>query len=170
MAYRKMTQLEICKRIGRGDLVVYVDEEYGYRQWYWFPDMTEEELLKYWEKCQIEDYYFSPAGLPGDMVPVPAEDWAAAGEDYVDYSTNNEKWRKATRLLEKSRRPGATDEDRQKFAEAHDEWNRETFPNEQSWYDGFHSENTWRAHTHMDDDSWLKKPGEPRYRKWDKED
>lgn len=161
MAYRKMTQLEISKRIGQGALVVYVDEEYGYRQWYWFPNMSESDLEAYWAECNIEAHFFSPHNLPGDMVPVPGEDWGEGhDDDRVGDIYETEQFNEVSRLMERSRRKGATDEDRQKYMDAYDQMQRDSFPNEQTWYDGARNKNTWRAHTHMEDDSWLKKPGE----------
>lgn len=36
MTCREMSATDIAKRISQGDLVVYLSEEYGYRQWFWF--------------------------------------------------------------------------------------------------------------------------------------
>jgi hypothetical protein len=148
MTYRKMTANEIAKRIGAGELVVYVEEEYGFRQWFWFPDMTEDELMTYWEKCDIGCHFFNPSGLPGDMVPLPCED-----EDNTDEALADPRSRACSELAK-----NASAKERSKAIRVYDEWNRDYFPNQAMWDDGFRAKNTWRAHTHMEDDSWLKKP------------
>ena len=51
------------------DLVnVLLDEEYGYRQWFWRTGMTREELVAFWKALPtMEPYFFSPKGLPGNL-------------------------------------------------------------------------------------------------------
>lgn len=150
MAYREMTGKEIAERIARGDLVVYLDEEYGFRQWFWFPDMTEEELLRYWHGCSIENHYFNPSGLPGDMVPVPADntddDAAHNCPTYISILTDEFD--------------DATEEEREKMVESYIGWEKKWYPNYAMWSQGSLDINCWRAHAHMKDDSYLKKPGE----------
>lgn len=156
MAYREMTAIEIAKRIGQGDLVVYVDEEYGYRYWFWFPNMSEDELTAYWEKCNIEDHFFNPSELPGDMVPIPAENIDEDDVDsYYERAYADPRWIGLNRHMR-----GGTETERVEMIAAYDEWRKEWFPNEAMWHIGCNSDSTWRAHTHMEDDSWLKKPNE----------
>ena len=144
MAYRDMTAIEIAKRIGQGDLVVYVEEEYGFREWFWFPDMSEADLVAYWEKCNIEDHFFNPSGLPGDMVRVPPEE---IEDDHYDHS------------IEACPDPEDYEDDAE-FIEAYDAWCGDWYPNEHMWRQGYNAKDTWRAHTHLEDDSWLRRPGE----------
>ncbi|KKL84750.1 hypothetical protein LCGC14_1961550 [marine sediment metagenome] len=107
MAYKEMTLIDIREHIDDGKLVVYLDEEYGYRQWFWFPNMPESELQAYWDSLNAPDFYFSIYKLLGDMVPCESD-----------------------------------------------------FPMYDVWDEGFRLENSWRAHLHWDDDSWLKGPGD----------
>lgn len=148
MAYREMTSAEIAERIKQGDLTVYVEEEYGFRYWFWFPDMSEDELMAYWEKCNIEEHFFNPCGLPGDMVPVPPDEECKEAYIDSDYSLMNNQFEKGS------------ESERAEIIASYDKWQKKWFPNEAMWYEGSRSASKWRAHTHMEDDSWLKKPGD----------
>lgn len=152
MTRREMTATDIARRIGQGDLVVYLSEEYGYRQWFWFPGMSESDLETFWEKCNIEDYFFNPSNLPGDVVPVPPED---VDEDELDNHYDRAMSDPRSEVLREG-----TNGDAEKWIADYNEWRRDWFPNEAMWVEGFQSKDVWRAHTHMADDSWLKKPGD----------
>ena len=56
-------------------LIIPVDEEYGYRLWYWVYPGTEEELIQDWKKGNAPLNFFDPSkgGFQGKMVS--AEDW-----------------------------------------------------------------------------------------------
>jgi len=163
MTMLRLSPIEIAKRIGRGDLVVYVEEEYGFRSWYWFPNMSEKELEEHWKKCDIEKHFFNPSGLPGDMVPVPPEDFYDLSEEEIDVHCDTASHDPRSRMLLREEFHAASDERRQEMIEMYNEWHKEYFPNEFEWNQGWYSEDTWRAHVHMEDDSWLKKPGQKRF-------
>lgn len=114
-------------------IVVYLEEEYGFRQWVWYSGMTAEELVAWWTETEsMLAYFFSPAGLPGKMVEVWLEDdgmWPVE-EDAEGYPAKVE---------------GA-----------------EVIPYPQGW-DSYANPDPrprtyWKAHTHMDEDSYLQGP------------
>jgi len=50
-------------------LTVSLEEEYGYRHWFWYPKMSEKELLDWWKKLEsIDPYFMSPEPLPGKVI------------------------------------------------------------------------------------------------------
>ena len=161
MAYREMTSMEILRRLGKGDLVVYLDEEYGYRHWYWFPDMTTDELHAYWDQCEITQHFYDPSSLPGDVVPVPPEyfDGADSHEDVNDYYTRAYSDPRSGVILSERFRQASREEKDQILAD-YDAWESEFFPNQSDWKRGHEDIACYRAHIHMDDDSWMLRPGE----------
>lgn len=48
-------------------LVIYIEEEYGYRDWLWIPDMSLEEVKEWWKALpSVTPYFFSgPVSFPG---------------------------------------------------------------------------------------------------------
>jgi hypothetical protein len=70
--------------------VVRIEEEYGYRNWIWMPDMSEEEVVAWWKSLSSVGAYFydGPKDLPGEIHQVyfertphdaPEEDHDPAG-------------------------------------------------------------------------------------------
>ena len=49
--------------------VVYIQEEYGYRDWLWVPSMTKEELAEWWKNLpSVSPFFFSgPVDFPGEV-------------------------------------------------------------------------------------------------------
>ena len=49
--------------------VVHVEEEYGYRDWLWVPDMTIDELRAWWQKLPtVAPFFFDgPVSFPGEI-------------------------------------------------------------------------------------------------------
>ncbi len=59
----------------RSDLCVLLDEEYGYRKWFWFPSMSAVDLEKWWSQLEtIDSYFMTPEPLPGDLYQVEDDD------------------------------------------------------------------------------------------------
>ena len=50
-------------------VVVHIEEEYGYRNWLWVTDMSEEELVYWWNKQKTVNAFFyeGPVSFPGDV-------------------------------------------------------------------------------------------------------
>ena len=55
--------------------LVLVNEEYGYRSWFWFPQMSPESLESWWLKLEtVEPYFMTPEPLPGIIFQVHDDD------------------------------------------------------------------------------------------------
>ena len=64
---KKELNLEALKEKIETDFLILLTEEYGYREWFWFPNMNEEKLLEWWKELESVDPYF--------MTPEPLEGW-----------------------------------------------------------------------------------------------
>ena len=51
------------------NFIVYIQEEYGYREWLWIPDMTKEETVSWWRRLPSVDPFFftGPTTFPGKV-------------------------------------------------------------------------------------------------------
>jgi hypothetical protein len=51
------------------EYVVQVEEEYGYREWLWVPNMTIDELRVWWQKLPtVAPFFFDgPVSFPGEI-------------------------------------------------------------------------------------------------------
>ena len=47
-------------------IIVYVEEEYGYRYWKWNTGVSTEELIKWWNELESVDAFFFN---PGETLP-----------------------------------------------------------------------------------------------------
>ena len=57
------------------DTLVLLCEEYGYRSWFWFPDMNFRELILWWENLEtVSPYFMTPEPLPGTLKQIQEED------------------------------------------------------------------------------------------------
>lgn len=73
-------QFPVFKTEGE-QVVVLLEEEYGYRHWIWHTGMTEAELTAFWEGLEsVDPYFFSPKGLPGVLTPAW---WGEDGDEGV---------------------------------------------------------------------------------------
>lgn len=67
-------KLEIANRY-KTDFLILLEEEYGYRCWFWFPDMHLVELESWWRNLEsVVPYFMTPEPLPGDLYKVETED------------------------------------------------------------------------------------------------
>ena len=50
-------------------LAVYIQEEYGYRDWLWIPNMTVDEVKSWWKELpSVSPYFFTgPISFPGQV-------------------------------------------------------------------------------------------------------
>jgi len=65
----KMTT-DISNKI-ENELTVLLCKEYGYREWFWFPEMSEEKLIQWWKDLEsVEPYFMTPERLPGTLIQV----------------------------------------------------------------------------------------------------
>lgn len=59
----------------KNDFIVLINEEYGYRKWFWFPPMNAAELEAWWSGLEsVDPYFMTPESLPGDLYEVRAEE------------------------------------------------------------------------------------------------
>lgn len=59
----------------RSDFLVLLDEEYGYRKWFWFPSMGKHDLEKWWSQLEtVDPYFMTPEPLPGELYQVEDDD------------------------------------------------------------------------------------------------
>lgn len=74
------------------ELLVLLNEEYGYRRWFWFPEMTASELMAWWECLEsVSPYFMTPEPLPGNVIKVDHETsdiWEALDREEVHYSAH----------------------------------------------------------------------------------
>ena len=58
----------------KDEVLVLLDEEYGYRRWFWFPKLSSEELIEWWKRLEsVDPYFMTPEHLPGDVIQVEDE-------------------------------------------------------------------------------------------------
>ena len=57
-------------------IVVFLQEEYGYKEWVWMPNMSEDELRAWWEAMPtVAPFFFDgPVGFPGDTHQIYFDD------------------------------------------------------------------------------------------------
>jgi len=63
------------------ELTVVLEEDYGYRSWIWYPEMTLSQLIDWWSSQDHITRFIGPDlpyGLPGDLYSVETEE-----EDYL---------------------------------------------------------------------------------------
>ena len=70
---KKELNLEGLKEKIETDFLVLLTEEYGYRLWFWFPNISEEKLLEWWKELESVDPYF--------MTPEPLDGWLIQATD-----------------------------------------------------------------------------------------
>ncbi len=65
----RILALKAVKKAMQETTVVLVDEEYGYREWLWLPNMSTAELKSWWEaQASIDGYWMNPKTLPGKLI------------------------------------------------------------------------------------------------------
>ena len=62
-----MKHNEIKKKM-KNEFLVLVDEEYGWKEWFWFPTMDEKELVNWWKNLE-----FVGRPLEGEVIEVDDE-------------------------------------------------------------------------------------------------
>ena len=77
--------------IGReNEFLVLLEEEYGYKYWFWFPKMNQDELEIWWETLEtVDPYFMSPEPLPGDVIFAENMDYWHALEEAKRHFTGH---------------------------------------------------------------------------------
>ncbi len=53
----------------KNEFLILLEEEYGYREWFWFPEITKEELIVWWERLEsVDSYFMTPEPLIGTLI------------------------------------------------------------------------------------------------------
>ena len=52
----------------KNEFLVLLDEEYGWKEWFWFPPMNEKELINWWKNLE-----FVGKPLEGELIEVNDE-------------------------------------------------------------------------------------------------
>ena len=122
----------------KGEAVVLLDEEYGYRTWLWHTNMTGEELIAWWTALpSVDPYFMTPVGLPGTLVPC----WVQSNADKGVWTF---------------KRDSVTQDEEGNWQ------GEEVFV---YWpVPGDPRKDRWMAHIHQDDDSGLGHPTHGRFR------
>ncbi|WP_194867073.1 hypothetical protein [Pseudoalteromonas sp. PPB1] len=51
------------------DFLILLEEEYGYKHWFWYPEMEPRILIQWWKALKtVEPYFMTPEPLPGSVV------------------------------------------------------------------------------------------------------
>jgi len=67
--------LDKLKNKIENEFVILLEEEYGYREWFWFPEITKEELIVWWENLDsVPPYFMTPEPLIGTLIEVKGEE------------------------------------------------------------------------------------------------
>lgn len=62
-------------------VIVLLEEEYGYRNWIWYTGMSETELIEWWKNLRsVDPYFFTPVGLPGTLTEIESDEDEAEAE------------------------------------------------------------------------------------------
>jgi len=96
--------------------------------------------------------------LPGDVVELPGPMYYSE-----QHCVESEEDPRCASLLDSvggDWEACETDEDLAKVDSEYLEWMRDYFPAEAAWRAGNWGKDTWRAHSHMANDSYLRGPGE----------
>ena len=124
-------------------ITVFIEEEYGYRYWVWETGMDADALIAWWKTMDPNTYFFSPVGLPGKVFQI----W-----DNLDYAVKS-----------------LADDPTVSYEDIQAEMVRLLNEGEESgcWWadeDGVKQDLTgmWKAHLHMEEDTWLKPPDNER--------
>ena len=60
--------INISRKI-ENELTVLLSEECQYREWFWFPEMSEEKLIQWWKDLEsFESYSTTLGALPGTLI------------------------------------------------------------------------------------------------------
>lgn len=117
----------------KDEIIVLLQEEYGYREWLWIPQMNEEELKQWWKSLpSVAPFFFSP-DLPGEKHQI----WYQDAEDEDIFTAANPPDESDYFFLVEVSGPREVSAISRK----------ERVP-----------KNVWRAHLHTDNDSHLITP------------
>jgi hypothetical protein len=56
------------KKLLKDEAFVLISEEFGYRYWFWFPEVSQKELIKIWKNTPRIDKFNFGSVLPGKFI------------------------------------------------------------------------------------------------------
>lgn len=70
--------------------LVLLEEEYGFRCWYWYPNMSYDALIDWWLNLEsVDPYFMTPEPLPGDVVLVnDMDEWLSLSRSKKYFSAH----------------------------------------------------------------------------------
>lgn len=133
-------------------VTVFLQEEYGYRHWLWETGMDADALMKWWADQRIaptSDYFFDPRKLPGKLTSL--------------YDLAESPYEIEAILLDSSLSDDERDSKIRALAGSPPRWIKtdDDGPNaDAKVLDVPALTGGWKAHIHMNDDSWIMPPEE----------
>ena len=133
-------------------VTIFLQEEYGYRHWLWETGMEADALIVWWSELPtVDKYFFDPRGLPGKLTSL--------------YDLTESPYEIEAILLDKSLSEDQIEKKLKALAGAPSRWIKtdDDGPNaDAKVLDIPALTGGWKAHIHMDDDSWIMPPKEER--------
>jgi len=132
-------------------VTIFLQEEYGYRHWLWETGMDADALTKWWRNQRVggPDYFFDPRTLPGKLTSL--------------YDLAESPYEIEAILLDKSLSEDQIEKKLKALVGAPSRWIKtdDDGPNaDAKVLDIPALTDGWKAHIHMNDDSWIMPPEE----------
>ena len=131
-------------------VTVFLEEECGYRYWLWETGMDADALIVWWSELPtVDKYFFDPRGLPGKLTSL--------------YDLTESPYEIEAILLDKSLSEDQIEKKLKALAGAPSRWIKtdDDGPNaDAKVLDIPALTGGWKAHIHMNNDSWIMRPGE----------
>ena len=72
------------------EMLVLLEEEYGFRYWFWHTNMSDEELIDWWLNLEsLSPYLMTPEPLPGNVILVAnMQEWQNLQENTEHYQAH----------------------------------------------------------------------------------
>jgi hypothetical protein len=72
-----LSKTKLVNLVARNTLIVLIEEEYGYRHWFWNPAMTIEEFKQWWyDLVSVSPFFLNPGNtLPGMTLKLTLEEY-----------------------------------------------------------------------------------------------
>ena len=127
-------------------ITIFLEEEYGYRYWLWETGMDAEALMWWWSSLSsVDEYFFDPTGLPGKLTQL---------FDFTDTLVAN--------VLSEDIEEDIKNKKLEKLFRSNPIWIKSGdmgYDPHATHLDVPGLTDGWTAHVHMNDDSWIKPPG-----------
>jgi hypothetical protein len=68
MIHLNKYSVRLGKKLQKDEAFVLVSEEFGYRYWFWFPEVSQKELIRLWQRQERIDKFNFINVLPGKFI------------------------------------------------------------------------------------------------------